>query len=158
MKEKICCFTGHRKIPERLHKKIYKALYKTVEQKILDGVLYFGVGGALGFDSMAEAVILELKKKYPDIKLILVLPCPDQDKFWGERDKAFLRSVIQASDKVTYAEPHYTPSCMHKRNRHLVEQSGHCICYLTEESGGTAYTVSYAREHGLDVTNIADLI
>ena len=37
---------------------------------------------------------------------------------------------------------------MHKRNRHLVDNSSRCICFLTEKTGGTFYTVNYASEHG----------
>jgi hypothetical protein len=47
---------------------------------------------------------------------------------------------------------------MHKRNRHLVDNSSACIAYLTESKGGTAYTVDYAEKHGLTVFNIAELI
>lgn len=50
----------------------------------------------------------------------------------------------------------YFKGCMHKRNRHLVDNSGYCICYLTRTQGGTAYTVDYALERGLPVINIAD--
>lgn len=158
MKEKTCCFTGHRAIPEHLRQQIFDCLFEAIEQKIREGVLYFGAGGALGFDSMAELAVLTLKKKYPDVKLILVLPCPDQDKYWSEKDKVFLRGVIERADKVTYTENTYTRACMHKRNRHLVDHSGHCICYLTENTGGTAYTLSYAKERGLDIINVADAI
>ena len=45
---------------------------------------------------------------------------------------------------------------MHKRNRHLVDNSSACICYLTEESGGTAYTVEYVRKSNLIVINLAE--
>lgn len=44
---------------------------------------------------------------------------------------------------------------MQKRNRHLVDNSSACICYLTKPTGGTAYTVNYASEHGLMIINIA---
>ena len=43
---------------------------------------------------------------------------------------------------------------MHKRNRHLVDNSSVCVCYLNRESGGTAYTVRYAKEKGLEIVNI----
>ena len=49
----------------------------------------------------------------------------------------------------------YTQGCMHRRNRHLVDHSSVCICYLTGSSGGTAYTVNYARKQGLEIINIA---
>lgn len=45
---------------------------------------------------------------------------------------------------------------MHRRNRHLVDNSGVCVCYLTRNSGGTAYTVNYAKKQGVNVFNIAE--
>ena len=58
-------------------------------------------------------------------------------------------------DKVVYTSQEYTKGCMFKRNRHLVDNSSVCICYLTKEDGGTAYTANYARQQGLEVVNIA---
>lgn len=60
------------------------------------------------------------------------------------------------ADKIVYTSQEYTRGCMHKRNRHLVDNSSVCICYLTEPSGGTAYTVNYALRNGKSVINIAD--
>lgn len=45
---------------------------------------------------------------------------------------------------------------MHKRNRHLVDNSSRCICFLTEKTGGTFYTVNYASEHGLMIIKLND--
>ena len=50
----------------------------------------------------------------------------------------------------------YTRGCMHKRNRHLVDNSSACISYLTENKGGTFYTVNYAKSKGVEVINIAE--
>ena len=44
---------------------------------------------------------------------------------------------------------------MLKRNRHLVDNSSACVCYLTESKGGTAYTVDYARRSGIKIVNLA---
>ncbi len=44
---------------------------------------------------------------------------------------------------------------MFKRNRHLVDHSGVCVCYLTKERGGTAYTAQYAQRQGLEIVNTA---
>ena len=44
---------------------------------------------------------------------------------------------------------------MAKRNRHLVDNSSVCVAYLTRSGGGTAYTVEYAKKHGLKIINIA---
>ena len=43
-----------------------------------------------------------------------------------------------------------------KRKRHLVDNSSACISYLTENKGGTFYTVNYAKSKGVEVINIAE--
>ena len=53
MKDKTCCFTGHRKLPTEKLNKITDELEKTVIGLIADGYRFFGTGGALGFDTVA---------------------------------------------------------------------------------------------------------
>ena len=55
-----------------------------------------------------------------------------------------------------YVASTYGPGCLFERNRRLVDGSGICLCYLTAETGGTAYTVRYARKQGLPVINLAE--
>jgi uncharacterized phage-like protein YoqJ len=155
MKDKTCCFTGHRKIPPLTALGLKRKLEKTLKEKIEQGYLYFGAGGALGFDTLAAQAVIKLRQSYPDIKLILVLPCENQDARWREQDRELYRDILQKADKVTYVQKDYTYDCMHKRNRRLVDCSSLCICYLTERTGGTAYTVDYAHKNGLDVINLA---
>lgn len=156
MKIKTCCFTGHRKIPPAQYQKIAQRLKLEIEALIKRGVVYFGVGGALGFDTIAAEAVLELRKKYPQIRLILVSPCKTQTYHWSEQDRAIYRSIQKACDKYVCLSEKYTRDCMKKRNRHLVENSAYCICYLTKCFGGTAYTVEYAKKNGLKIVNIAD--
>ena len=101
---------------------------------------------------------MELKKDYKHIRLILVLPCENQTRGWKEKDIETYDEIKQQADKVVYTSKEYTRGCMHKRNRHLVDNSSACIAYLTESKGGTAYTVDYAAKHGLTVFNIADCL
>ena len=63
--------------------------------------------------------------------------------------------MLFRSDKVVYTARQYTRGCMFKRNRHLVDNSSVCVCYLTKDSGGTAYTVDYAEKKGLEIINLA---
>lgn len=156
MKEKTVCFTGHRTIPMLKKWKIVKKLEETLETLIDNGYCYFGAGGALGFDTIAAQTVLGLKKKHPEIKLILVLPCKNQTRGWKEKDVSVYESIIEEADKVVYTQEHYDRGCMFKRNRHLVDNSSICVAYLTEEKGGTAYTVNYANQKGVKVINIAE--
>lgn len=155
MREKTCCFTGHRKLPFWGRRKVAAKLEKTIINLIDRGIRFFGAGGALGFDTLAAQTVLKLKKKYPDIKLILVLPCLTQARGWPTEDVEEYERIKAQADKVIYTAQEYTKGCMHKRNRHLVDHSSICVCYLTEDNGGTAYTVDYAEKRGLEIINLA---
>lgn len=155
MKAKTCCFTGHRRLPEN-QKEIAKRLEEAILSLIQSGYLYFGAGGALGFDSLCAKTVLRLRQSYPKIKLILVLPCVSQADRWPAADRAVYRELIEQADKVVYTSQEYTRDCMFKRNRHLVDYSNACICYQVKQTGGTAYTVEYARKHGLRIINLAE--
>jgi len=157
MREKTCCFTGHRELPAgRERQKLAARLEEAVVEQIEKGVRFFGAGGALGFDTLAAQTVLRLKEKYPDIKLILVLPCLTQTRGWPAGDVEEYERIKAQADKVVYTSQAYTGGCMFKRNRHLVDNSGVCICCLAKNSGGTAYTVDYAERRGLEIINLAD--
>ena len=155
MINRTCCFTGHRKIPLDQLESVTQRLRDAVIASIKDGYLYFGAGGALGFDTLAARTVLDLKKDYPQIKLILVLPCRTQSRGWKQEDIEEYNRIMKAADKVVYTSQDYNNGCMHKRNRHLVDNSSLCICYLNSNTGGTAYTVDYAISVGCRVSNIA---
>ena len=157
MKTKTCCFTGHREIKESIQK-VVEVLKIELDKLIENGYCYFGAGGALGFDTIAAQTVLHLREQYPHIKLILVLPCIDQTKSWSYEDREVYEDIKQKADKVVYTSKDYSRGCMHKRNRHLVDSSSVCICYLNENKGGTFYTVNYANTKQLKIINIANLI
>ena len=152
MKEKTCCFTGHREIEEADLPTIRERLLDAVREKISLGYRYFGVGGALGFDTLAAQAVLALKNEFPDIALILVLPCREQTRFWKKEDVAAYEEILARADKCVYTSENYFRGCMQKRNRRLVDESSACIAYLRRESGGTAYTVNYAKGAGIALT------
>lgn len=83
------------------------------------------------------------------------MPCENQTQGWGQADKDEYERIKAAADKVVYTSKEYYSGCMHKRNRHLVDNSSLCICYLTKDEGGTAYTVNYARSKGMNIVNVA---
>lgn len=154
MKKRTCCFTGHRKIPSEELSEVKRRLRTAIISAINEGYVFFGAGGALGFDTLAAQAVLDLKKEYAHIRLILVLPCISQTKNWQEQDIAEYERIKRNADKVVYTSRNYSRGCMHKRNRHLVENSSLCICYLQKQSGGTAYTVGYAELQGLIIHNL----
>lgn len=156
MKKYTVCFTGHRKIPPEQRDTLTRRLKAILVELINDGYIYFKAGGALGFDTLAAQTVLDLKSIYPQISLILVLPCLAQTRGWSAHDKEIYEDIKKKADKVIYTSQEYTRGCMHKRNRHLIDNSSVCVCYLTQNTGGTAYTVDYAHKNNLTVTNLGE--
>ncbi len=156
MKDRTVCFTGHRRIPASQMPEVSKKLRTVVVDLINRGYCHFAAGGALGFDTLAAEVVLSLREAFPHIDLTLALPCPDQTKGWTEESVRRYEEIKGMADKVVYTSRKYAYGCMQKRNRYLVDHSCVCVCYLTERSGGTFYTVNYAAAKSLCVINIAE--
>ncbi|WP_343252362.1 SLOG family protein [Ligaoa zhengdingensis] len=150
-----CCFTGHRALPPEEIPAIKKRLEDAVADVIGRGADTFLAGGALGFDTLAAQTVLAMRAQHPQTRLILVLPCRDQAKFWGPADREAYEWVKAGADRVIYTAQTYRRDCMHLRNRYLAEHSDCCICYLTQPAGGTRYTVAACRARGLPVLNLA---
>jgi len=154
-KEKTCCFTGHRNIPVSEYQNIKRKLRETIKNLAERGIIYYGAGGALGFDTLAAQAVLSLQTEFPQLRLILVLPCLSQTQGWPEKERQVYEEIKAQAAKVRYVSEKYTPDCMYRRNRHLVKYSGVCICYMNRSTGGTAYTVNYAKQQGLEIINLA---
>lgn len=108
---------------------------------------------AQGADIWAAEIILELKKAFPDepIKLIAVIPYEEQASKWSDDYRERYYNILSQVDEEILLQHQYTKGCLHKRNRYLVDQSGHMIAVLDNSKGGTAYTVNYAIKNNLDV-------
>lgn len=149
-----CCFTGHREIPAAEAEKINEQLFYHIEKLIREnGVTHFIAGGAIGFDTMAANAVLEFKKKY-DVTLEIAVPCKDQELKWSKEQKAEYKRILESADSVTGPDTAYHRGVMHVRNRYMVEKSEFVISYCHSTSGGTYYTVSYARKLNKTVINL----
>ena len=155
---KICCFTGHRKISREDMLRLPEILDKILESLIWQGVSTFRAGGAIGFDTVAALTVLEKKTVHPEITLELELPCKDQTNGWGESDKRAYEYILSRADKISYICEKYRKGCMLERNRRLVGGADFCVAFCSSDSGGSAYTLNHAKEKGLTVINIYDIV
>jgi len=149
MQETAVCFTGHRVIPEAHRAPLKAALEQCLRAHIAQGDDTFLAGGAQGFDRMAAEAVLRLKAEFPQVRLILLLP------YAGREESPALRALVAQADAVEVVSPFYHGGCMHQRDRKLVDRSHACIAYCTQTTGGTVYTVNYALDAGIPVTNLA---
>ena len=155
--EKAICFTGHRDM--KSEEKIKKRLYSLVEEYIQDGYTTFYAGGARGFDNLAAEVVADLREKYSNVRLVIVLPFPSHyrhEKNWNSDEIKTYKSVIKKADEVVTLFKEYKSGLYFKRNRYLVDNACVCIAYYCRNGSGTAYTVNYANACKKKVINLAD--
>lgn len=150
-----CSFTGHRAIPVDVSSYLFQRVKDGVNYLYSHDVKTFLAGGALGFDALAARAVLECRNIHRDLQLILVIPCQDQARFWKKSDVETYENIKVLADEVICLSERYYDGCMQYRNRFLIDNSSACICYLTQPKGGTAYTVTYARNKGVSVFNLA---
>ena len=153
------CFTGHRHIPSDRYALLFDALLEVIEEEIAKGATVFRTGGALGFDTMAALAVLSLRKRFPEIRLELILPCATQTRGWSKDDSVLYEQIKSQADSVRYVSTGYYAGVLQQRNRALVENADVCVAYLCNSSGGgTAYTASLALKNGLELINLNDRI
>ena len=151
MKEKTCCFTGHRIIKHQDREKLQNDLNITIGKLIDKGVTTFVCGGALGFDTVASQNIIMFKKYNSLVRLVLAIPCITQGDRWNNADKETYKYIKSCSDEIYVISQEYTNECMMQRNRFMVDMSGFCVAYFRGISGGTLNTIRYAKENNLEI-------
>ena len=140
---KVCAFTGHRKLAGTDFDELL--LGRVVTNLVKNGVKRFLCGMAVGFDMKAAQTVIALKMTY-DIELVACLPCANQSERFSAKNKMLYDEILACCDEVVVLEEEYTQGCMHRRDRYMVDNSDIIVCFLRKKSGGTYYTVNYAKE------------
>lgn len=119
-----------------------------------EGATHFISGMAIGVDMYAAEIVLGLKASYPGITLESAIPCESQAAKWSEalRDRYF--DIASKCDKETLIQAHYSPDCMDKRNRYMVDHADVLIAVWDGSPSGTGKTVRYAHQQGKSVITI----
>ena len=152
---KSCCFTGHRIIKADDKPDIFERTIAVIRELYERGITNFICGGALGFDMVAADAVIYLREyQLRDITLELVLPCRDQDMKWKNYERKKYAEILKQADKITYIAEKYSPECMVRRNRLMVDKSIHCVAYIYKNFGGAASTVRYANDSDKQLTLI----
>ncbi|MDO4540667.1 MAG: SLOG family protein [Syntrophomonadaceae bacterium] len=156
MRERTCCFTGHRKLPKEKIEQIVISLNREVERLIGEGVTTFISGGALGFDQVAASLIVAKKHAGRDIRVVFALPGRNHDDRWSAEQKQLYRNLLAEADEIIYVSEKYANSGIKKRNRYMVDGSAYCICARSYPVSGTDQMLKYARQKGLRIINVVE--
>ena len=149
-KDRTVCFTGHRDIEKA--ETVEKQLPGIVDNLICKGYDCFLTGGARGFDALAAQTILDFKAVHPQITLRLALPFPSPyeiENGWSEEDIESYYTILYAADEVVYLAQQYKRGLYYQRDRYMIDNAAACVAYQRRKTGGTAYTVNYAKEQGI---------
>ena len=168
----ICAFTGHR--PEHLpwgrdeddpRCRALKILLRRTVQQVYDrGFRTFLCGMARGCDQyFAEAVLAcRAAGTAPEAILTAMVPCPSQKDGWPAGEQARFDALPDSCSHlylciggelaaVEVLEPVYTPGCMLRRNRAMVQRASLLISVFDGTPGGTASTLRFAAKQGIEI-------
>lgn len=153
-------FTGHR--PNKLgNDYTYTSpLVKSIRTSIISDILnepgppHFIVGGALGIDTLAALIAIDL-----EIPFTLAAPCRDQDALWPAPSRLLYQEIMSKAARVVFVhDGPYEPWVMQKRNEWMVDQLTEPDDYLyavwNGTPGGTANCIKYANRQGVEIHHL----
>ena len=147
---KNCAFTGHRILQKDFD---YNLLDRVIFNLIQGGTKNFCCGMATGFDLAAAESVLQYKKDF-DIKLIACIPCLGQEKNFNKKNKEKYTKVLEKCDEKKVLSEKYFDGCMFVRDRFMVDNCDVLVTYQRRKSGGTSYTVNYAKSKGINLIEL----
>ena len=158
-RENSCCFTGHRpeKLPWDTNESdmrcvaLKKRILEAAEKLYQAGIRHFICGMARGSDTYFCEAIIALRDKHPDISLEAAIPFENQAANWPIFDRARYDELVGKCSEATYVSRDFTRSCMHLRNRYMVDNASVLIAVFDGKRGGTHNTVKYAQRSGLEI-------
>ena len=139
--------TGHRIMEKGYDKKRLKTVLKSL---VSIGYDTFLVGMALGFDTLCFQVLEEIRKE-SNIKIIACIPCDSQPSRFSEKQKDEYDKMLLSADELVYVSHKYDDSCMKRRNKYMVDNASVVVSYLRRNSGGTFFTVNYAKKQKIKI-------
>ena len=152
MKERTCCFIGHRKIEDTLE--LRTKLCETIERLITDeNVDTFLFGSKSEFNSLCRELVTKIKEKYPYIMRVYVrAEYPDiNDDYKAyllqDYEDTYYPEKIKNAGRAVYVE----------RNCEMINKSRFCIVYcnedyyLTNRKSGTQIALDYALKQKKEI-------
>lgn len=161
-KQSACSFTGHRpgKLPWKYKENDPRCLAlkarmaDAVKAAYDEGYRHFLCGMAMGCDFYFCECALALRADHGDVTVEAVIPCPTQADAWPADQRERYRRLVAACDYETLVSRTYTPECMQRRNRYLVDHASLLVAAYDGTAGGTRYTIQYAMRRGMDIVDL----
>lgn len=119
------------------------------------GKRFFKTGGAVGFDTLAAEVVLQLREHLPELALMVIVPFEGQDIYFSPASKVRYRRILDQADEVVVLSATYFQHCYLRRNAYMVNHASRLIAYYDGVgTGGTSFTVRLAESKQIPVSNL----
>ena len=158
MKDKACCFFGHRTIneTEELKERLIEIIEKLIVDEKVDTFLFVSKSR---FNSMCLELVSEIKEKYPHIKRVYVRA---EYPYISEHYKNYL---LESYEDTYYPEKILKSgrAAYVERNYEMIDNSYYCIVYYDEPNApttrksGTKIALDYAVKKEKQIINITSL-
>jgi uncharacterized phage-like protein YoqJ len=157
-----CAITGHN--PQRfkfkyneeapLCRSIKAAITEQIKILYSKGVTMFYVGCAVGVDTWAAEIVIELKKQteFSDIRLFCAIPFPDHDEKFTLGQKRRYAEILKHCNEVNkkIINRNHSPTAYKRLNYFLVDKTQYLIAIYDKnknERHGLGQMVNYALKN-----------
>lgn len=142
-----------------LCQKIKAAITEEVKKLYTAGVKLFYVGCAVGVDTWAAEIVLELKKQadFSDIELFSAIAFPEQADSFKPNQKKRNQRILSQCTYMEVISRHYSPVAYKRLNYYLVDNSQYLIAVHDKdnsERSGLIQMLNYALKKNLQITFI----
>jgi len=97
---------------------------------------------------------MALRASHEDITLEAAIPYERQSESWSEALRKRYARLVADCDYHTLVQKNYTPDCMMRRNKYIVDNSSILIAAYGGKPGGTMNTLLYALRRGLEIIEL----
>lgn len=143
----VCSAFGHREVFENISERISSAVRTAAEQ----GCEIFYTGAMGRFDEMFSSEVRALKKDFPNIKLICVMPyMTNEINTQGDYLYTLYDDILIPTE---LADVHYK-AAITKRNQWIIQRSDLVIVYTKRNYGGAYNAKRYAERMNKEIITI----
>lgn len=118
---------------------------------------HFICGMARGCDLFFAEAVLALRERRGDVTLEAAVPHCAQAASWPPEDRLRRQRILAVCDLETLIQERYSPGCMLRRNRYMVDHSALVIAVYDGAGGGTRQTLEYAMRQKVPFLDISPL-
>jgi len=162
-----CAITGHN--PQRfkfkyneeapLCRSIKTAITEQIKTLYSKGVRLFYIGCAVGVDTWAAKIIIELKQQadFSDIELFCAIPFPDHTEKFTAGQKKRYEEILSRCTHKEIINNHYSPVAYKRLNYFLVDKTQYLIAVYDQdksERSGLGQMVNYAIKNNRHIIYI----